>query len=75
LSSLTIETLSVPLVPTAIDGDEVNVAGLAGGESLLADVPAPLQPLAVRLLPAVGVAVVVDEYEPVPTLFTPDTRN
>jgi hypothetical protein len=58
-----------------MEGDSVNVAGLAGGASLLALVPSPLQPVAVRLLLAVGVAVVVDEYVPVPALFTPATRN
>jgi hypothetical protein len=68
-------TFSVPLVPTVIDGEVVNVAGLAGGDSLLALVPAPLHPLAVRLLPAVGVAVVVDEYDPVPMALTAATRN
>jgi hypothetical protein len=44
-------TFRVPLVATLIDGELVNVAGLAGGANLLADVPAPLQPVAVKLLP------------------------
>ena len=65
----------MPLVATDMEGELLNVEGLAGGASLLALVPAPLHPLAVRLLLAVGVAVVVDEYAPVPIALTVATRN